>query len=220
MSITTIILDCDGVIVDSEKYSCGATNIVFRDYFQIEIGTDYHPVIGKSVKDAINYFLQKHSLEGKIPIEELADAKERAYRKAAKGKLHSIAGINEFIKKVREFGLKLGVASSGSIKKIKFSLKEVNLDADFDSITSSHEVEKGKPHPDVFLLSAKKMKANPAECIVIEDSITGAKAGLSAGMKVFGFPGTFFQKDFKEIGVEFLESGYSDLIKVISEYAN
>ena len=51
-------------------------------------------------------------------------------------------------------------------------------------------VEHGKPEPDIFLMAARQIGAEPEECIVIEDSINGIKAGYAAGMKVVHVPDT------------------------------
>ena len=51
---------------------------------------------------------------------------------------------------------------------------------------SASEVARGKPYPDIYLLAAKRMKADPRDCIVVEDSVSGVQAGVAAGMTVIG----------------------------------
>ena len=59
----------------------------------------------------------------------------------------------------------------------------------FANIFSTALVEKGKPHPDLFLFAAQKLNVDASKCIVVEDSIAGVTAGRRAGMKVMGFVG-------------------------------
>jgi len=93
---------------------------------------------------------------------------------------------------VRDLVVTLGknccVASSGSYNKIFNSLTATNLLALFEGkIFSASEVSNGKPAPDLFLFAAQKMKVAPDRCAVIEDSIYGVQAAVSAGMQAFGF---------------------------------
>ena len=83
------------------------------------------------------------------------------------------------------------VASSASIEKMRFTLGHTGLwDRFVGRIFSATEVEHGKPAPDLFLHAASSMGWEPADCAVVEDSPAGVKAGLAAGMTVFGYAGT------------------------------
>jgi HAD superfamily hydrolase (TIGR01509 family) len=83
------------------------------------------------------------------------------------------------------------VASSASLEKMRFTLGHTGLWDRFEGrIFSATEVEHGKPAPDLFLHAARSMGWEPADCAVVEDSPAGVQAGLSAGMKVFGYAGT------------------------------
>ncbi len=83
------------------------------------------------------------------------------------------------------------VASSASIEKMRVTLGQTGLWDRFEGrIFSATEVEHGKPAPDLFLHAASSMGWEPADCAVVEDSPAGVKAGLAAGMTVFGYAGT------------------------------
>jgi beta-phosphoglucomutase-like phosphatase (HAD superfamily) len=58
----------------------------------------------------------------------------------------------------------------------------------FSVVISSESVNRGKPHPDVFLVAAEKLNAAPKECVVLEDSLVGVQAALAAGMKCIAVP--------------------------------
>ena len=82
------------------------------------------------------------------------------------------------------------VASSSSHEKLEFTLGLTGLSDRFRGrVFSAHDVEHGKPAPDLFLLAAKRMSTEPARSAVIEDSVSGVLAGLAAGMTVFAYAG-------------------------------
>ncbi len=187
-----LVLDCDGVMVDSEPLSCGAWNVVFYKEFKIDIGTDYSGILGKNSADAAIYYLEKHG----IPITEdlvetLIRLKEKTYFELARGKLRPINGIKQLISQAREKKWPVGVASSGTIKKITFNLKEAGLYDLVDVIVGAEGENRGKPFPDVFLEVAKKMQVKPSRCIAIEDTPAGIKSAKKAGMFVIALAKTF-----------------------------
>jgi len=82
------------------------------------------------------------------------------------------------------------VATSSSPARVSHALKVAGLSDYFtNSVFTASEVENGKPAPDIFLHAAKRMGANPKNCLVFEDSLSGIKGGLAAGMQVVQFNG-------------------------------
>ena len=84
--------------------------------------------------------------------------------------------------------LAICVASNAPKEKVMTSLKTTGLNSYFDGkIFSVQDVKHGKPSPDLYLFAAEKMGVSPNECAVIEDSVFGVRAGIAAGMDVFGY---------------------------------
>ena len=82
------------------------------------------------------------------------------------------------------------VASSSSIERIRLSLEVTGLASLFEgNVFSATQVAHGKPAPDLYLFAARTMSVTPSQCIVVEDSLVGVKAGVAAGMTVVGFAG-------------------------------
>jgi beta-phosphoglucomutase-like phosphatase (HAD superfamily) len=82
------------------------------------------------------------------------------------------------------------VASSGTPEKIRHGLECAGLYGLLaPNIFSATQVKRGKPAPDLFLFAAEQMRASPARCVVIEDSVPGITGARAAGMTVFGFHG-------------------------------
>jgi HAD superfamily hydrolase (TIGR01509 family) len=208
--IKGIIFDCDGVLVDSEPLSCQALNIVFEKHFGIDIGNDYTPVIGTSLKDTISYYFDKYNIKNQY-TEELLIEKDDIYQEIAKNNLKSFEGITLFLNDARMKNYKISVASSGTEKKINFSLTEAKLINYFDFITSSSEVKKGKPEPDLFLKAAEKMILDPSLCMVIEDSFSGIEAAKKAGMYVIGITNTFSYEKLSKTQANIILNSISEM---------
>lgn len=180
--IKAVIFDMDGVISDTQKFHGEIESSIFEKHgiklSPREIEEKYAGMSDKEFFETVfNKFNKKLYVEG--AIEEKWDT----LLKSAKGKISGIYGITELVKRLHDSNLKLGVASASRKEFIELVLSELRLTEYFDAITSSTEVESGKPNPDIFLLTAKKLNANPKECLVIEDGKLGVTASKRAGMK-------------------------------------
>jgi HAD superfamily hydrolase (TIGR01509 family) len=101
--------------------------------------------------------------------------------------LSAVAGIHDML--ARLTGPR-AVASSSGREALHMKLRLTGLHADFDPhIHSGDDVAQGKPAPDLFLRAAGGLGVNPADCIVVEDSVNGVRAGVAAGAVVWGFTG-------------------------------
>lgn len=93
-------------------------------------------------------------------------------------------GAENFLRELKERGIRTAIASSNSRELIEASLKAHRMDHQIEAITTSCEVNAGKPAPDVYLKSAEKLGVVPERCLVFEDVPNGILAGKNAGMKV------------------------------------
>ena len=93
-------------------------------------------------------------------------------------------GAYEFVKKLHEKGIKLGIASSNSRYLVESVTEVLGIRQYFDTIVTSCEAGAGKPAPDIYLLAAKNLGVQPENCLVFEDITMGIMAGKNAGMKV------------------------------------
>ncbi len=183
MTIELVIFDCDGVLVDSESI---ANQILAEELSRIGLPTSYAESIqcymGKSEKDCIDLITEK--LGGPPPPNLMENYHSRTEIAFAE-KLKPVDGIAEALTRI-PFAKCVG--SSGSHQKIQTSLSQTGLKPFFNKfIFSASDVKRGKPHPDLFLYAAEKMKVIPGACVVIEDSVPGVTAAKTAGMRVFGY---------------------------------
>jgi beta-phosphoglucomutase-like phosphatase (HAD superfamily) len=104
--------------------------------------------------------------------------------------LKSVRGISQVVSVLRSTDYPRCVASSSSPERIALALDLAGLRDDFGpNVFSSTQVRRGKPAPDLFLYAADAMGFPPSRCIVVEDSVNGVKAAMSAGMPALGFLG-------------------------------
>ncbi|HQH28503.1 MAG TPA: HAD family phosphatase, partial [Oligoflexia bacterium] len=99
--------------------------------------------------------------------------------------IEPVPGAAELIERLHG-KYKLAVASSSSVKFVEHVLHKLGLRAKFPVITGIEEVSRGKPDPEIFLLTAKKLDSPPGRCVVIEDALHGMSAAKRAGMKCIG----------------------------------
>ena len=99
-------------------------------------------------------------------------------------------GLHELLNYIKDRGLKCAVATSTQKSSAEMSLHNIGAWDYLSGVVYGDEVEHGKPEPDIFLRAAGFLGCEPSECIVIEDSINGIKAGHAAGMKVIHVPDT------------------------------
>jgi len=122
--------------------------------------------------------------------------------------LKAVPGAEEAVRRIARAGVKVCVASQGKLEKTKLSLELTGLTALFaeEELFSAYSVPRGKPHPDLFLHAASSMGAEPSRCVVVEDTPSGVKAAVSAGMRVLGYTADSDPVALREAGAKVLKS--------------
>jgi len=178
-----IIFDCDGVLVDSEPIQ----NRVFaRMLCEAGLRMSYEEIIeafmGRSIADCLRIAEQR--LGRPLPAGFEALLQEQTFA-AFERELQPVPSVEQALDRI---AIPVCVASSGKLTKMRKALALTGLLRRFEGrMFSATQVLNGKPHSDLFLYAASEMHTAPAECAVIEDSIAGVKAGVAAGMAVFGY---------------------------------
>jgi HAD superfamily hydrolase (TIGR01509 family) len=187
----------DGVLLDSEEYITRAGVLMFREKgFEVQ-EADFKPFTGMGENRFLGGVAEKYG----IPF-ELEKDKARAYaiyEVITRGKLTPLKGVREFIDLCRKKHLKLAVATSADEVKMRINLRETGLGEElFDTLVNGLEVEHKKPHPEIYLLAAKRLGLDPADCLVVEDAISGMKAAKAAGCKCLAITSSFRAEEFDQ----------------------
>ncbi|MBT4351751.1 HAD family phosphatase [archaeon] len=193
--IKGVIFDMDGVIIDSANLHLKAWQIFLKKHGKEHTKEEFQKYFGMANKELFQILLPEAKKED---YRKLDDEKEAIYRDLANIELNELSGAKKLIKKLYDNGFKLIVGSSGHPENIEFNLNKLNLSKYFQGYVSNHEVEKGKPAPDIFLKCAQKLKLNPNECIVIEDAHHGIDAANNAEMKCIAITSTHDKEKLKD----------------------
>jgi HAD superfamily hydrolase (TIGR01509 family) len=120
------------------------------------------------------------------------------------GSSKPVAGAAKAVARVVAAGIGVCVASQGKPEKIRLSLELTGLRNLFPgaALFSAYEVPRGKPHPDLFLRAASAMSADPARCVVVEDTPSGVTGAVAAGMRVLGYSADSDEPALRRAGAE------------------
>jgi beta-phosphoglucomutase len=195
--LRAIVFDFDGVITDSEVLHLRSFNQVLAQY-GVEISTKdyYKEYLGLSDLDCFKALVDKKVLQKPAKgIENLAKEKTEVFEKLAKTEGRIIEGVRDFLQMLSQNNIPMAICSGALLAEIELILEEARLRPFFEVIVSAEFVKKGKPSPEGFLLTLRKLNRNlrrmpdggqnpilPNQCIVIEDSHWGLEAARAAGM--------------------------------------
>ena len=188
MEIKAVLFDMDGLMVDTESLSTEAfiNSAKAQGYNMTKEET--LKVLGFTKANIyqfwIDYF-QGTNVDGKKLVDDHYEYIENVLYTVGPEKMPY---VEELLKYLRENNYKIAVASSSDTADIKNNLEKTKLEKYIDEIASGAEVENGKPAPDVFLLAAKRLGVDPKDCLILEDSKAGIKAGKASGARVFMVP--------------------------------
>ncbi len=183
-----VILDCDGVLVDSEPISMRVDTEVLA-----ELGwrLTNDEVVERFMGRTHAFMVAEIETYLGRPLEPgWEDGFQRRYRDAFALHLKPVDGVLEALDALDADDMLTCVASSGGHEKMQFTLGLTGLWDRFEGrIFSATEVAHGKPAPDLFLHAAKQMGVEPVDCAVVEDSRFGVEAARAAGMRAFAYGG-------------------------------
>lgn len=176
-----VIFDCDGVLVDSEQTCCRisaeearAAGLAIPDERSVEEFSGMAlPEIQKDIEQKT----------GKSLGPDWADRVQKRFVDAMKLGVEPIEGVHAMLEGVKKLGLPVRVGSNSSEEEMDAKFMATDLTQYFTNrIHSARDMGIPKPRPDVYLHAAQQEGVDPACCVVLEDSNTGARAAVDAGM--------------------------------------
>ena len=185
MAIKGFVFDMDGVLTETASLHYRA----WRDEVK-PLGIDFTEEENATLKglpryDTLRAILKMHNVEvSEEEIIKMGDHKNEAYLKMLKTELNDeniLPGIPEFLKKAKESGLKIVVASSSY--NAPLILEMTDLMKYFDYIVDPGSVKNGKPAPDIYLAAIKAVDLKPEEAIGFEDAISGVQGLVESKIK-------------------------------------
>ena len=184
MTPKAVIFDCDGVVVDSEPM---LFDLLAADLAQhglpMAVEALHHTFLGMTLQGLRQ---KANAMGANLPTDWCDDFYTRLYAKLRLG-TPLIPGILSVLDALEAAGIPCAMGSNGSAEKMQITLGQHGLIPRFKGLFSGQTLGKPKPAPDLYLHAAAALGVLPADCIVIEDSPTGARAARAAGMRCMGY---------------------------------
>ena len=183
--IQYVLFDCDGVLVDSEPIS----NVILRDDLAAR-GLDLRldQIIDMFVGGTMQGVMTRgRQMGADLPDDWLDHIYARIFA-GLEADCQVIPGVPQMLDQLDTAGIGYAVGSNGPMAKMDVTLRKCGLWARFEGrVFSAHDCAAAKPAPDVYLKAAAHAGMAPVQCAVVEDSASGAKAAVAAGMRCFGY---------------------------------
>jgi beta-phosphoglucomutase len=178
--IAAVIWDMDGVLADTATHHLLAWQETFARRGIKFTEEDFKRGFGIWNDAIIKNTLGEQTT--KAEIEAIAREKEATFRHIIGKDIKPLPGALELLKTLYDHGIRMAIASSTTIENIRLIVGSLGIARYFQAVITGHDVTEGKPSPQVFLLAARRLGAEPKNCIVFEDAVAGVKAAKSAGM--------------------------------------
>ena len=196
--IAAVVFDLDGVLLDSE-----AAWVRVKKEFTEETGGHWKEeaqwdMLGMSSIEWSRYMHDELGVP--LPPEQISSAVADRLAQQYRERLPLLPGAVEAVRSLARHW-PLGLATSSNRNVIDLVLEKAGLADAFAATVSSEEVERGKPAPDVYLETARRLRVEPAECVAIEDSTNGIRSAHAAEMAVIAVPNRDFPPDPDALGL-------------------
>lgn len=176
-----VIFDMDGVLLDSEPLHFQALNEVLgRAGYQLT-AHEYEELIGVTLEETWRRLIERFDLRERLDV--YAARYDEAVLTILRRPLDPSPGVVTLLEALREASVPLALASSSKRNWIAATLHSLGVADYFPIVVSGDDVARGKPDPEIFLLTARKLGLPPEQCVVIEDSPHGVTAASRAGMR-------------------------------------
>lgn len=210
--LEAILFDIDGTLCDSDPLHF----IAIREML-VEIGYNngvpiteefyVEKLSGKHDDDVARFLFPDWDFQKAV---KWMDDKEAAYRRLAAEKLEPVKGLQKLCKWVEDRGLKRAAVTNAPRINAEFMISKVGLDNYFQFLVIGSECERAKPFPDPYLKGLEFLKASPEHTFIFEDSVSGIKAGVAAGMHVVGVMTGNPGQSLLDAGATFVIKDYED----------
>lgn len=189
MKYKAILFDMDGVLIDSEWLMRDAAIQSLAEHGVQARHEDFREFTGMGEDRFVGGVAEKYGLKYEFAM------KERAYDYFGQRVMEETEvpeGVKQMLEILHGRGVKLAVCSAADRRKVLYNLMAIGVSQDlFTAIITGSDVTRKKPFPDIYLKGAAAVGEEPADCLVVEDAISGVQAAHAAGMDAVGVPTTF-----------------------------
>lgn len=206
--LKAILFDLDGTLTNTDPFHYQTWANVLETH-QITIDSSFYKthISGKTnaeiVKNLFPHFSEQDGLK-------LANLKESKFRELAVN-LEPLPGLNDFLGWVKQQSFKTGLVTNAPRENTDFMLETLNLSNYFDSVILSDEIGIGKPDPAPYQYCLNQLNILAEEAIAFEDSPSGIRSAIAAGIKTIGVASTHEPKILTDLGVALVIKDFKNL---------
>ncbi len=185
--VTCVIYDMDGLLLDTEGIYTSVTRRIVGRFGKTYDWSIKQHMIGRPALESARFLVE--TLDLPISAEQYLEERESLLRERFPAAA-AMPGAERLVRHLRAHGVPQAVATSSSEPLFRLKTQRHGWFDLFDAIVTGDDpvVTHGKPAPDIFLAAARRLEADPANCLVFEDAPSGLAAGLAAGMRVVVVP--------------------------------
>ncbi len=177
--ISAVIFDMDGTLLDSERLSHKAWDAAAREAGERVTRDVFLKMVGHRSVDCMR--VMQREIGKTLPAEKIIASARKHYARLVRSGVPLMPGVREMVGFARERGWKIGVATSTRRESAREKLERAGLWDFVDAATCGDEVVAGKPAPEIYRETAKKLGVPVKNCLAVEDSPTGFRSAFSAG---------------------------------------
>lgn len=204
--IKAVVFDMDGTLVDNMHMHQRAWREFLLRYGIDMTEEDFHRNNMGTIREVVaNFFPHIRDDE---ELMRLGLEKEAHYQDIYRGSVQAIAGLRDFLSRLQAAGIPMALASAAHQGNIDFTLEALGIGGFFTAVTGSDEVPLGKPDPAVYIRSTEKLGVPPSSCMAFEDSFSGIRAALAAGMKVVAMATTHTREELSDFPLHAIMKDY------------
>lgn len=179
-----VLFDFDGVVVQSERLHM-KTFLQLLEPYGVKVAEErwYREFAGTGSRHIFEVLCS----EFRVPedVGALVERRKKIYEAHVRaGELKETPGVRQFLLLLREKGVKAAIVSGSHRTNVAVALAVLGLEGMFELIVSGDDLPQRKPDPEPFLRAARKLGVRPSECVAVEDSPSGSRAALAAGMRL------------------------------------
>ena len=182
-----VIFDMDGLLIDSEPFWQQAEFDVFSSV-GVEVTADLTKhTAAMTTREVTEFWYAKQPWQS-TSLEEVENRVIERVKYLIETQGQALQGVHELLGSLHHAKVKIGLATNSPQDIIPSVLRRLNIAEYFTAYTSADEVQQGKPAPDVYQLTLRKLNTEAHQCIAFEDSLGGITAALAAGIKAIAVP--------------------------------
>ena len=203
-----VLFDCDGVLIDSERYYLDGTMQWLKEMGVDATDADIIPIIGTTYKQTIEILMgfTKESYQQTLARNEDYFTKHPLpFDRLVKPHVYQL------MEQLKSMDIKMAICTSSPVRDLNRIIESTGFDRYVHYYVSGDELKASKPEPGIYLQAANKLMVEPKDCLVVEDSPIGIQAGKAAGMTTIALVDTRLNLDTHQA-----DGTINDMIEVIS----